>query len=340
MSVGSASRSRLTRPRLLIWLAAIVLSLAGALATFALLNATLYTAGSFVGRYLQAVASDDIATVMQTPGVRSKALPEVSQALLRPGVLDGGPRQVRIVADEANPDGTHTVTAEYRLGAESYSSRYELEPLPPMFGVINRWQFVESPLQVLTVSVANGSHFTAGSLTLDTRARQSGEALEAFSHSADYLAVAPAQLELFYDSELLVAEPVIVDVTSAGDNSAGLEVLPTPELVDRVQTELDEFLAACATQRVLQPSGCPFGAQINDRVTSEPVWSLVSNPVVTLAPGAVSFEMPPTPGVAHLTVEVQGLRDGASAVVDRDEEYSVALRVRVLDDQSIAIQLD
>ena len=325
---------------MLLWLGAAAFAIAGVLGSFALLNASLYSASSFVARYLQAVADDDVASVLHTPGVRTASLPDVSEALLRPGVISAGPSQTRIVAEEARSAGQRLVTVDYQLGSESYSSRFLLRPIPAMFGLIQRWEFVESPLQLVTVTVNHGADFTAGTVTLDTRANKTGDELEAFSNSAEYLAIAPAQLQIAYRSELLTAEPVTVDVTPGDAASVAIDVLPSDELIDRVQRELDDFLAECATQRVLQPAGCPFGAEINDRVTSEPKWTIVATPPVSLTPGADSFEMPPTPAVARLTVDVQTLKDGIAETIDRDEEFTVALRVRVLDNQSISIELD
>jgi hypothetical protein len=119
-----------------------------------------------------------------------------------------------------------------------------------------------------------------------------------------------------------------------------VEALPTEEFVERVQAKVDEYLIdQCATQRVLQPAGCPFGVTVDDRVVTEPVWTIVESPAVTLVPGETAFEMPPTPGVARVTFEAQSLFDGSLYVFEQDEGFVLALDARVRPDGSIAIQL-
>ena len=90
---------------------------------------------------------------------------------------------------------------------------------------------------------------------------------------------------------------------------------------------------------MLQPTDCPFGIEIDDRVVSEPQWSLVSMPVVVLTPGESSFEMPPSEGVAHMTVDVQSLFDGDFTTLEEDRPFTLALTAVIKPDGNIAIQL-
>ena len=107
-----------------------------------------------------------------------------------------------------------------------------------------------------------------------------------------------------------------------------------------MQTKVDEFLEdQCASQKVLQPAGCPFGVVIDDRVVGEPTWTIASSPEVALVPGEGKFEMPATPGVARITVEVQSLFDGTFSTLEQDEGFTLALDATVRPDGSIAIQL-
>ena len=126
------------------------------LAALGALNQTIYGASSFVERYLEAIADDDIAAAATTPGVAldteelaALGLPEnVSTAMFRSGVVESGPEDVRIVSDEANADGTHSVTASYRLDVAIVETTFEVRPIEPLYGVLNRWEFSTSPLAV------------------------------------------------------------------------------------------------------------------------------------------------------------------------------------------------
>lgn len=312
------------------------------------LNQTLYGASAFVERYLGNIARDDIVSAASTPGVRldegdlaGAGLPaDISSAMLRSGVVESGPEDVRIVSDVAHEDGSHTVTASYRLESSIVETAFDVRPIEPLYGVLHRWEFARSPLAVIEVTAAHNPLFTVGSLTLDTRANKTGEDLSAFTQRTSYLAIAPAVYELGYESTLLEAVPTEVVVEPHTVVPVTVEALPTQAFADRVQAKVDEFLEdQCATQKVLQPAGCPFGVVIDDRVVGEPTWTIVSSPEVSLIPGDGKFEMPATPGVARITVEVQSLFDGTFSTLEQDEGFTLALDATVRPDGSIAIQL-
>ena len=311
------------------------------------LNSTIYGSSSFVERYLEAIADDDIGEAASTPGValdeaelESFGLPaDISTAMLRSGVVAAGPQDVRIVSDVANPDGSHSVTASYRLEAEIAESTFEVRPIAPLYGVLSRWEFADSPIAVIEVTAAHNPLFTVGTLTLDTRAAKSGEELTAFSQTAPYLAIAPAAYVFEYDSTLLEAAHVSVSASAGEQVAVTVDAQPTDEFVERVQLKVDEYLAGCTDQKVLQPAGCPFGVEVDDRVLSEPQWTIATAPQVTLTPSDTSFDMPPTEGVAHLTVEVQDLFDGHFYTLEEDDPFTLALSATIKPDGSIAIQL-
>ncbi|UIP60046.1 hypothetical protein DSM26151_29610 [Agromyces marinus] len=330
------------------WSGLTVLLIGAFLAALGGLNQSLYGAPAFVERYLEAVANDDILTAMTTPGVEldeghlaAAGLPEdTSRAMLRAGVVESGPEDVRVISDVAHPDGSHTVTVSYRLDTSIAQTAFEVNPIEPLYGVLHRWEFATSPLAVVHVTAAHNPLFTVGALTLDTRATKSGDELAAFTQTAPYLAVAPAAYEFGYTSTLLEAVPSQVLAEPGAVVEATVDALPTAAFVERVQTNVDEYLEdQCASQPVLQPAGCPFGVTIDDRVVGEPVWTIAESPEVTLVPGDSAFEMPPTPGVAHISVEIQSLFDGTYSTLEQDEGFMLALDATVRPDGSISIQL-
>ncbi|MFF2272698.1 hypothetical protein ACFVTX_10520 [Agromyces sp. NPDC058136] len=329
------------------WAGLAVLLVSAFLAALGGLNQTIYGASSFVQGYLQAIADDDIGTASTTPGValddaelEELGLPaDISTAMLRSGVVSAAPEDITIVSDITNPDGGHSVTASYRLGTEIAQSTFEVRPIEPLYGVLSRWEFADSPLAVVEVTAAHNPLFTVGTLTLDTRATKTGDELAAFTQVAPYLAIAPAVYEFEYDSVLLAAPHVTVPASAGEQVAVTVDAQPTAAFVERVQTKVDEYLAACAAQPVLQPADCPFGIEIDDRVTSEPVWTIVTSPVVTLTAGETAFDMPPTEGVAHISVEVQDLFDGHYYTLEEDRRFTLALAASIRPDGSIAIQL-
>src|SRR5690606_24711151 len=63
-----------------------------------------------------------------------------------------------------------------------------------------------------------------------------------------------------------------------------LQTTPTEEFIGVVQTRVEEFLTECTTQQVLQPTACPFGLEVRNRIVEPPVWSIASQPAVTVEP--------------------------------------------------------
>jgi hypothetical protein len=181
--------------------------------------------------------------------------------------------------------------------------------------------------------------FTVGDLTLDTRATKPEDQLAAFTQTTPYLAIAPAGYEFDYDSELVQAPHVTVVAEPGARTSVTVDAQPTEAFVDRVQAQLDMYLEQCAAQQVLNPTDCPFGIEIDDRITSDPVWTIVQSPTVTLTAGESAFEMPATAGTAHISVEVQSLFDGHRSTLEEDRGFTVALDARIKPDGSIAVQL-
>ncbi|MRG59044.1 hypothetical protein GE115_04050 [Agromyces sp. CFH 90414] len=317
------------------------------LAALGSLNQTLYGASNFIERYLEAIADDDLARAAATPGVALDAeelaalgLPaDVSTAMQRSGVATAAPEDIEIVEDVANDDGTRSVTASYRLEAAILTTTFQVRPIDPLYGVLNRWEFAVSPIAVVDVTAAHNPFFTVGTLTLDTRARKTGEELAAFDQTAPYLVVAPAVYSFAYDDVLLTAQPVDLAVEPSTRGAVTVDSQATPAFVERVQSQLNQFLDDCATQPTLFPTDCPFGVEIDDRVLSDPSWSISAYPIVTLIPGEDAFEMPPTAGVAHLSVELQSLFDGDEYTLEEDRTFTISLDARIRADGSISVQL-
>ena len=95
----------------------------------------------------------------------------------------------------------------------------------------------------------------------------------------------------------------------------------------------------CLPQRVLLPAGCPFGEEVDDRLTSDPRWSMTTYPPVALRATA-------TPGVwlvtratgrAHLEVDTQSLYDGSDVPISRDVPFQVEYLVTIGSDNGLTI---
>jgi hypothetical protein len=193
---------------------------------------------------------------------------------------------------------------------------------------------------VLQVTVLHEADFTVNGLTLDTRAHAGENAAPAFSNSASYLAFAPAVYTFSHESTQLSAPEQPVSVTTSGPQAVTIDAEPTAKMIDGIQSELNNFLDDCASQVVLQPTGCPYGIEINNRVTAPPAWTIAQYPQVELAAGESSFVMAATAGQARIVVPVQSLFDGSRQVRDELVDFSVGMSVTIRGDGSLAIQLN
>ncbi|TFB95775.1 MULTISPECIES: hypothetical protein [unclassified Cryobacterium] len=348
------------RGRTLVAVVVVVVLLVAALfAAIGSLNREVYSAGGFVRQYLDALARHDTASALTLPGVTpttaeltAAGLPtELPDTLLRASVLSSI-TAIRLVSDTVKPDAADTGTGTGTGTAEVHSVIYafDLDGAPETMefrvaragtyaAVFDSWRFDTSPLAVLGVTVLHEASFSVNGLTLDTRAHAAADAPVTFSNQAAYLAFAPARYTIAHESALLSAAPQSVPVTQSGATDVSVDAEPNASFVGQVQSELNAFLDSCATQTVLQPSDCPFGIEINDRVKSVPTWSIPEYPAVTLAAGDTAFDMPATAGRAHIKVAVQSLFDGDLSTRDEDVPFAVAIQVVVGADGSLAIQL-
>ena len=346
-----ASRRRRSLLRAVIAIVVVAgLLAAGLVGTIGALNRTVYSAGGFVEQYLDALARGDTVGALAFDGVMpsdaelaAEELPvELPQTLLRASVLSDL-SNIELKSDmpsiQAGDDTAHTVVFSFDLNGTSSSMAFTVVSTGTFAGVFDAWSFAVSPLAVLKVSVLHERTFTVNGLTLDTRAHATADAPATFSTSAAYLAFAPNRYTVEHSSTLLSAKKTSVLVAASGLTDIEIDALPNEDMIKQVQSELNKFLDGCATQTVLQPTGCPWGITINDRVEGAPVWSISDYPAVELTAGDQSFEMVATTGQAHIVVEVQSLFDGDVSTRDEDVPFTMGLSVVVQSSGALAIQL-
>ena len=321
--IPRGAESRLPRG-LLPWVVLTALVPVVFAAVVVVLNASYYSAGGFVSRYLDSLERRDLAVALNTAGVR---LPEgVSDAALTRETM-GSLSGARIIEDRTGSDGRHRVTAEYRLGSESARTEFIVEAAPPIALFFSGWRFAESPTAVLRVRVLH-----------DTSFRIDGEPVSA----ADGTPAAETVLD--QDTAYLTAEPVTAAVTEAGSTvEAIVDVQANRRFNRAVQDEVNEFLDACAEQTVLQPAGCPFRRLIEDRVLDAPEWSVTAYPQIGIQPGLApdgtfAWSVPPTPGTAHIRVRVVSLFDGSVYTVDEDVPFDVSFVLTMREDGGLDIR--
>jgi hypothetical protein len=276
------------------------------------LNATLFSAGGQARSYLEALARHDVTGALELAGVS----PTERDVLLDRDAL-GRLSDIRQRADVPLADGTHRVEFEYRTDAGPGRTQFLMEPAGTRFGVFGAWRFAEPPLAQVELTVMHDPRFDVNGL----------QVVGAANEPRPYRVFAPGSYEFGHRTKYLEAPSVEVTVTAPGEVAeARVDVAANERFVDEVQEELRRYLDGCAKQRVLLPTGCPFGKEVANRIESEPVWEMSEYPAVTLVPAMDpgTWLMPPTDAAARLEVDIRSLFDGTVTHFDENVPFQVS----------------
>lgn len=304
-----------------------------------------YSPSAFVERYLELVSDGRAADALQIPGVA------VDSALLAKTGLDAGASEAllrhaalapltetKVVGEEQDGE-VYTVTVDYRAGHTEGTSNF-IVAQDGWRGVTPNWRFAASPLAEIDLTLSGADQFSVNGFEIDRR-----------QISVDGMDASPDD-----PLPLLVFTPGLysVSVDTAVSSSAGVSVLadaplartpvnvqaePTAEFVEIVQKRVTEFLNTCATQEVLLPTACPFGFEVQNRVTSPPKWSIVRQPEVTVVPDGQDWVIPATEAVARIEVDIQSLFDGSIQRLSEDVAFQVNGTIIMLADGSASIRV-
>jgi hypothetical protein len=311
------------------WSVAFALLFAAFGITVAALNGSLYSAGGFVGSYLDALARHDATSALQLPGVVG---PQGSASDLLTDDTLGNLTNVRLVRDDSAANGVHTVTYDYTIGGERQSTDYDVRQTGTVLGLFPTWKFASSPLATVAVTVLHDRRFRVNGVDLTSPAKP--------TTSASYLVFVPGLYTFDHQSTYLTADPISAPISDPGSVTAvQVNVQANTAFVTEVGKELHSFLDSCATQKVLLPTGCPFGKTFDNRVDSTPVWTMATYPHVEIIPGASigTWLMPTADAAAHLTVKVQSLFDGSITTFDANVPFTVSYGITVGDGDDLHI---
>lgn len=302
-----------------------------------------YSPSAFVERYLSLLGEDHAADALQVPGVAldQDALAALglttspSDALLRQAAL-GELTDIEILTEESS-DAVTIVTAGYSAGGHYGVSTFHVVQ-DGWIGVVPQWRFARSPLAVVDLVVRGSDEITVNDFRFDRR--------QVAADGVDSDPLVPVPLLVFTPGLYSVSVDTPVSETPGirflADSPLAITPLdvqaePTEEFLRVVQDRVDEFLAACATQRVLLPTGCPFGFEVSDRIDGEPEWSIAQAPVVTVLPDGAHWMIPATEAVARVDVDVRSIFDGRLREVSEDVPFLIDGSVTLLPDGTLSI---
>lgn len=303
-----------------------------------------YSPAAFVERYLGLLAQGRAADALAVPGVavdsaelEAAGLPaSASDALLRRAAL-ATLTGIEVSPEQRADDGRILVRASYHAGAFPGSTTFEVQP-DGWLGVAPTWRFARSPLAAMDVTVNGSMTFEVNGFVLDKR-QVSPDGVDADPLAPVALLVfSPGIYSVSVDTPIAATRGVAVLSDSPLANiPVELQAFATSEFVGIVQQRVEEFLSACATQEVLQPTGCPFGFVVQDRIVSPPAWTIVSQPTVSVVPEGAGWRIPPTEAVAHIDVQIRSLFDGSVSEISQEVPFTVTGSIAVLPDGTASI---
>lgn len=300
---------------------------------------------AFVTRYLDLLADGRAADALHIPGVAidRDTLDEAgidataSEALLRSAAL-GPLTHVKITSQTAVND-VFAITVSYRASGHKGSTTFHVRQ-DGWTGVTPNWRFTTSPLAIVQLTVRGSDTFAINGFEVDRRqvsaARENAGALDPLP----LLVFTPGLYSVTVQTAIAEASgtAVLAD-TPLAVTPLDVQSAPTDAFVKVVQERVDEFLAKCATQRVLQPTACPFGLEVTNRIASLPKWSITAGPKVKVVPDGGQWQIPTTDAVAHVEVDIQSLFDGSVRTVSEDVPFQVNGTIVILPDGTATIRV-
>lgn len=304
-----------------------------------------YSPSAFVLRYLSLLENGRAADALVMPGVdldggalAAAGLPATaSPALLRETAL-GRLRDATIVS-ERQDGGDTVVTAHYIAGSYEGTTTFRIAP-DGFIGVAPAWRFAQSPLAAIDVGVLGSMSFTVNGFTLDKRQVSPDGAGAVPGDPVSLLVFSPGLYSVFVDTAMSRSPGVAVLADSPAKTvPVDVQAQPTEEFVSVVQQRVEAFLTACTTQQILQPTGCPFGFVVRNRVETPPKWSIVSQPTITIVPDGAGWRIPDAAATAHIELEIRSLYDGSVQQVSEDVPFIVNGQIDVLGDGTASIRV-
>ncbi|MEP6843917.1 MAG: hypothetical protein ABJA11_10365, partial [Pseudolysinimonas sp.] len=277
--------------------------------------------------YLDALARGDVSDALSLPGVDARGAGEL---LSQDGTL-AGLSGIHQVSDEEH-GGAHWVTMGWTSPHGSGTTTFEVKRVGTRFGLFPEWGFAASPMATVSLLVENDARFTLNGVQ-EVSPTSSDKPVE-------YAVLVPGSYTFGHRSTYLTAAPVRVVADTVGqDLSATVRPQADAAFVAAVTAQLHRQLDACATQTVLFPTGCSFGQAIQNRVTGVPAWSIVHYPMIRITAGSDfgSWQIPASPGTAHLTVAVTSLLDGTVSTFDQDVPFQIRAAVDLGADDAVTV---
>lgn len=303
------------------WLFLVLLGVAAAAVTIALVNKYMYGPETDVRAYFEDLRDGDGGEAL---GLLNADVPDANAAMLDGDPLETAAEEIEdLEVSAVSNDGSQAVVrADYTLGGEPHSSEFRLHAEDTQWGFFTVWAFDRTPLPTLTVSLP-------GATAVDIN----GMSVALPDSTGEFSVFFPGVYTVSYTSELVEAEPVRTRVTTPGQEiEVVLEARPTEALETEVDRQLKEHLDGCTQQDTLYPAGCPFSFEFGGRVAGEVEWSVESypDPEITVGSrGGEGWSLEPAQGTARIAFDSLDLFTGDVERVERTVPFEIAAGLEI-----------
>ena len=255
---------------------AVVLVLGAAVAV-SVVNRVVFSPQHQVESYLDAIVAKDASAALAIASIDGA---EAEQVLLTDAILEateGGISGYSVTESKTTGDFA-VVTVDLEVGDTTEEMTYSLDKSGRTAVLFDEWTMQPTWLPTLPVSVSSG--------ITELNVNGVGVELTDADVEAGYVSfsVFPGEYVVGTggDDEWLSAEPqtVQVGVLESGD-SAQLALEPTEKFTESVDKQVADYMADCASQKVLNPDDCPINAYDFGDIT-DVVWTIDAPAETTL----------------------------------------------------------
>ncbi|MGA7205315.1 MAG: hypothetical protein WBX27_11860 [Specibacter sp.] len=302
------------------WLLILMLAIAAAIVTIAVVNSSSFGPQRTVQNYLDALRAGDGAKALgllqaRVPGANAAVLDGDGLAKSQEAVTD-----VHLDDPTDAPENHKRVHVSYSIAGAELATDFTLIPGPKHWLFFDSWVMAPTTLPVINVSVVNAN-----------QAAINGVPVNMPDGKNSFAVFYPGHYEAEYRSPLFAAPPVTRNVNSplTAVPAVALTTGPTSELLSQVGGTIHKYLDACAKQSVLMPSNCPMSAATDNRVTSAVKWTIVEYPAVTISPYGGTWVLAPLTVKAQVEYQQQDLFTGVVSPVKTTEDFGFTAKLSI-----------
>ena len=291
------------------WGIIVVSLLAAFITTITVLNSTAYSAHAAVTRYLQALEEGRTEDAARMAGVDSDEVVPISLE------AEAAVTDIRVDSGIAH-DGVVTVRAQVSVGSQPTSVVVTLRPAGTIAGVFTQWAFSDPPISTVMVEAAGLGFARANGALVDI--------------SVPLAVLAPGGIVLESPSpwfDVPRSHTVLAPLDAA---AVTLPATPTSDFHEAVTAAVATYLDSCATQAVMFPRSCPFGADTSYPISTNPAWSIRTYPEYTIALTDGVWRATGV-GSARLVVTVVDIETGRKIPVTETIPFAVAAVIEAPD---------